>query len=62
MSGALAIHPKVAGGSLSGSVALIALWAASYWVIVPPEVAAAFAVVLGFVGGWLSPAQAAPAA
>jgi hypothetical protein len=31
-------------------------------VVVPPEVAASFAVVLTFVGGWLSPAQAAPAA
>jgi hypothetical protein len=49
------IHPKVAGGALSASLSLIILWALSYWVVVPPEVAAAFTAVLGFAGGWLAP-------
>lgn len=54
---ALSIHPKVAGSGLSASLALIILWAVGYWVVVPPEVAAAFATVLGFAGGWLAPAK-----
>jgi len=58
LSGSLNLHPKVAGGSLSACLALIILWAVSYWVMVPPEVAAAFTSALGFVGAWLSPAQA----
>jgi hypothetical protein len=64
MNGALTLHPKVAGGSLSACLALIVLWGVSYWVVVPPEVAAAFTAALAFVGGWLAPtlAPAPPAA
>lgn len=57
MNGKLNLHPKVAGGSLSACLALIVLWAVSYWIVVPPEVAAAFTAALGFAGAWLSPAQ-----
>lgn len=55
MNGGLNLHPKTAGGGLSACVALIVLWIASYWLVVPPEVAASFAAVVGFVGAWLSP-------
>jgi len=61
MNGALNIHPKVAGGTLSGALALIVLWALSYWVVAPPEVAAAFTLLLGGIGGWLAPTQTAAA-
>jgi len=61
VNGSLNIHPKVAGGTLSGALALIILWALSYWVIVPPEVAAAFTLLLGSVGAWLAPTQTAAA-
>lgn len=57
----LILHPKVAGGSLSSCLALIILWGVSYWVKVPPEVAAAFTSLLGFAGGWLSPSYSNPA-
>jgi hypothetical protein len=60
MSAPLDIHPKVAGGTLSGAVALIVLWALSYWIVVPPEVAAAFTLALASIGGWLAPAPAPP--
>lgn len=62
MNGALTLHPKVAGGSLSACLALIVLWAISYYVAVPPEVAAAFTAALGFIGAWLSPARSVPPA
>lgn len=55
MNGGLNLHPKTAGGGLSACVALIALWIASYWIDVPPEVAASFTAILGFIGAWLSP-------
>lgn len=55
MDSSVDIHPKVAGASLSASLSLIVLWAISYWVDVPVEVAAAFTAVLGFAGGWLAP-------
>jgi len=55
MNGKLNIHPKVAGAGLSGSLSLIILWAIHYWVTVPTNVAAAFAVVLSFAGGYLAP-------
>ena len=55
MSSSVDLHPKVAAGALSSSLSLIILWAISYWVVVPPEVAAAFTAVLAFVGGWLAP-------
>lgn len=59
MGAPLVIHPKVAGSSLSASLSLIILWTVSYWVVVPPEVAASFAAVLAFAGGWLAPAAPA---
>lgn len=63
MNGKLNLHPKVAGGTLSGALALIVLWGLSYALVVPPEVAAAFTLVLSFVGGWLAPTFAnSPAA
>lgn len=54
---ALTIHPKVAGSSLSGALAIVILWAISFAVDVPPEVAAAFTAILSFIGGWLAPAR-----
>lgn len=54
-TGALALHPKTTGSGLMACVALIALYAASRWVVVPPEVAAAFASILGFVGAYFAP-------
>lgn len=61
MQNALTLHPKVAGSSLGGALALIVLWALSLVVAVPPEPAAGLTVFLTFVGGWLAPAKAASA-
>lgn len=58
---ALTLHPKVASAGLAASLSLIILWAVGHWVVVPPEVAAAFTAVLGFVGGWLAPWLPTPA-
>ncbi len=55
MNGKLTLHPKVASAGLAGAVALIILWGISYVLVVPPEVAAAFTVVLSFAGGYLAP-------
>lgn len=55
MNGLLNIHPKVAGGSFSGALSLIVLWGLSYVVVVPTNVAAAFAVVLTGLGAYLAP-------
>jgi hypothetical protein len=56
MNGPLNIHPKVAGGSLSGALALIIIWVFSLVHIqVPVEVAAAMVLVFTFAGGWLAP-------
>ncbi len=55
MPSLLALHPKVAGGSLSACLSLIILWGVSYALVVPPEVAAAFTALLGFLGGYLAP-------
>jgi hypothetical protein len=61
MANALDIHPKVAGGTISSALTLIIVWVASYWVTVPTEPAIALSVVLGFVGGWLTPPGPSPA-
>lgn len=62
MNGALEIHPKVAGGSLAGALALIIVWGLSLaHVAVPTEVGMAFTLVLAFAGGWAAPSKA-PAA
>jgi hypothetical protein len=55
MNSTLELHPKTAASGLSACIALIILWALSYWVTVPPEVAAAFTALLGFAGAWLAP-------
>ncbi len=59
----LQLHPKVAATGASGAVALVILWAVSYAIVVPPEVAAAFTALVGFLGSWLAPwiPQAPPA-
>jgi hypothetical protein len=57
---ALTIHPKVAGGTLSGALGLIIVWLFSLGHIdVPPEVSGAMVLVLMFAGGWLTPSPAA---
>jgi hypothetical protein len=63
VNGALNLHPKVAGGTLAGSLTLIVVWVLSLvHVIVPLEIGMAFTLLFTFVGGWLAPASAAPAA
>jgi hypothetical protein len=61
---ALTIHPRVAASSLGGSLSLILLWGISFLIDVPPEVAAAFTLVICAVCGWGVPAapSAAPVA
>lgn len=51
----LTIHPKAAGAGIGGALAVIILWAMSYGVVVPPEVAAAFTAVIAGVCAWLAP-------
>ena len=60
MGSALMLHPKTAGGGLTACLALIILWAISYWVTVPTEVAAAFTAALGFIGAYLAPVMTPP--
>lgn len=56
MNSALELHPKVAGGSLSGAVGLIVLWVLSLWhVSVTPEESGALVLVLGSVGAYFAP-------
>lgn len=56
MNSALELHPKVAGGGISGALALIILWVLALWhITVPPEVAAAGTLILGSVGAYFSP-------
>lgn len=52
---ALTIHPKVAGGAIGGSIALIVLYGLSYALVVPPEVAAAVGVISTSICAYLSP-------
>ena len=53
--------PKVAAAGISGAVALILVWAAGLFGLeVPPEVAAAFAVILAFVAGYLKTDVSSP--
>jgi hypothetical protein len=57
MKGALDIHPKVAGGTLSGSLAVLIVWILSLRGIAVPDVAiGALVVFFTAVGGWLAPA------
>lgn len=50
----LTLHPKTAGAGVGGALALIVLWVMSYWVDVPPEVAAAGTAVVGAFVSWLA--------
>ena len=56
----LTIHPKAAGAGIGGALAVIILWAMSYGVEVPPEVAGAFTAVIAAVCSWLAPWIPAP--
>ena len=49
------VHPKVGAGALGGALAGVLTWVldAFVGVEVPPEVAAAFATILSFIGGYL---------
>jgi hypothetical protein len=63
MNGKLNLHPKVAGASLSGSLAILVVYVLSLVGIDVPTVAsAALAVVLAGFGGWLAPAGYTPPA
>lgn len=59
MNGALNIHSKVAGGGLSGALALVILAVVGHWLTISPEVAAGITAIVGFVGSWLAPVIAA---
>ena len=50
----LTLHPKTAGAGIGGALALVILWIVSYWVDVPPEVAAAIAVMSSAFISWLA--------
>jgi hypothetical protein len=62
MNGRLDIHPKVAGATLAGALAVLIVWILSLVGIPVPDVAdAALVTVLSGLGGWLAPAgYAAP--
>jgi uncharacterized membrane protein YfcA len=51
----LTLHPKTASAGIGGSVALIVLWVMSYWVDVPPEIAAAATLIIATFCAWLAP-------
>jgi len=56
MNSALSLHPKVAAAGLSGSLALVIIWAFGLaHVTVDPVVAGAIATILSFAGGYLAP-------
>jgi len=62
MNGNLDIHPKVAGSTLAGSVAILIIWILSLVGIPVPDVAdGALVIVLTSLGGWLAPAGYPPA-
>jgi len=57
MNGALDIHPKVAGGTIAGAIAVLIVWILNLAGIPVPDVAdAALVVILTALGGWLAPA------
>lgn len=57
MNGALQIHPKIAGASLSGALSLIVIYVLGRFnITVTPDVAGAISVIFSFAGGYLSPA------
>lgn len=56
MNGALNVHPKVVGTSVSGSLGVLVVWLLGLaHVTVDPVVAAAMVGVLASLGGWLAP-------
>lgn len=56
MNGALNIHPKVAGMTLTGALSVLAVWILGLaHVQVDPVAAGALTVVIGAFGGWLAP-------
>lgn len=56
---ALQLHPKVAGGTLSGAVTICVLALLQHWNITVGDVTAgAITVIVTAVGGWLSPISA----
>jgi uncharacterized membrane protein len=60
MQNALTIHPKVAGSTIAGAIALIVAYVLSLFGIqLPAEVAAALVLVLCAIGGWAASATAA---
>jgi hypothetical protein len=61
VNGPLDIHPKVVGMTAAGAGALIIVWLlALAHVQTPDMVAAAFAVLLSFAGGYFAPARYGP--
>lgn len=61
MNGKLNLHPKVAGGGLASSAAVLIVYILSLdGVTVPSTAAAALATVLGGVGAWLAPILETP--
>lgn len=53
--------PKVAAAGITGAAALIIVWVAGLFGLeVPAEVAAAFTVILAFVGGYLKADRSSP--
>lgn len=56
MNGALNIHPKVVGSTLAGAIAVLIIWILGLEHITVPETAAgALVVLIGGIGGYLSP-------
>lgn len=48
------IHPKVASGTVAGSVTILLVYVADlFGLSVPPEVASAFTVLVSFAAGYL---------
>lgn len=60
MNGPLDLHPKTTGAGLSAAFALIILYSIHWWVVPPPEVAAAGTAILAFAGAWLAPLLKVP--
>lgn len=51
----MTLHPKAAGAGIGGALAVVILWALSYVVDVPPEVAGGFVAIIGTGCAWLAP-------
>ena len=56
MNSALDVHPKVVGGSLSGSAGILVIWLLGLaHVTVDPVVAGALVAIASGLGAWLAP-------